>query len=306
MWKRSVWLAVLIVALAMGGAIVHADNQLRNWEFDEPLGDDNWWLWETQDFDSVAPEADTTMSGDMSLRVVIPDGAGGSLQLIQSYLELVEGETYYISFMARADAPRVIAMMLLGRETNNWATFWYLGGIELTPDVQTFTFEYTHAGPTVGGTGNFNDDIDLNIDRVWLDTAPPPLATVPVLARRPDPQHMATDVRADVVLGWTPGEYAATHDVYFGTTYDDVNNADASDMTGVLVGRGSGREHVRPSRCSTVWPDLLLARRRSQRGAGLHGLRGQRLELHRRAGTVSDSGHRGHRVASHGDGIGRA
>src|SRR5512136_2254357 len=120
MWKRCVLLPVFVVALGMAGAITHADNQIRNWEFDEPLGDDNWWLWETTDFERVEPVPDTTMSGDMSLRIVIPDGAAGSLQLIQSYLELVEGETYYISFMARADAPRVISSMLLGRTTHNW------------------------------------------------------------------------------------------------------------------------------------------------------------------------------------------
>jgi hypothetical protein len=234
------------VALGLGSALVHADNQIRNWEFDEPIAADNWWLWETADFERVEPVPDETMSGDMSLRIVIPDGAAGSLQLIQSYLELVEGETYYISFMGRADEPRTISMMLLGRTTHNWARFWFAPGIELTTRTQTFTFEYTHTGPTVGGTGNFNDDIDLyfnvgdsdidlNIDRVWMDTVPPPEIIVPVTARKPDPVTMATDVPVDAVLSWTPGDYAVTHDVYLGMSFEDVNAATRANPMGVLV-----------------------------------------------------------------------
>jgi len=249
MWKTWVGLIAVMVVLGAGAAGVRADNQLRNWEFDEPLAAENWWLWETGDFERVEPVPDESMSGDMSLRIVIPDGAAGSLQLIQSYLELVEGETYYISFMARADEPRTISSMLLGRSTNDWNRYWFAPGIELTTDVQTFTFEYTHTGPTVGGTGNFNDDIDLyfnvgdsdidlNIDRVWMDTAPPPEIEVLVAARKPEPAQMTTDVPVDAMLSWTAGEYAATHDVYLGTSFDDVNAASRANPLGVLVSQG--------------------------------------------------------------------
>jgi len=250
MWKRCILLPVCVVALGMIGAVAHADNQLRNWEFDEPLAGAgaNWWLWETADFERVEPVPDETMSGGMSLRIVIPDGAAGSLQLIQSYLELVQGETYYISFMGRADAPRTVAMMLLGRTTHNWNRFWFVADIALTTEVQTFTFEYEHTGPTVGGTGNFNDDIDLyfnlnasdidlNIDRVWMDTVPPPEIEVPVAARQPDPANMETDVPIDALLRWTAGEYAATHDVYLGAA-SDVEAATRADPRDVLRSEG--------------------------------------------------------------------
>lgn len=249
MSRNCIWVIAFTVALAIGTPVAQADNQLRNWEFDEPLAAENWWLWQATDFERVEPVADETMSGDMSLRIVIPDGAAGDLQLIQSYLELVQGETYYISFMARADEPREISMMLLARTTHNWAQYWFQGSIQLTPEVQTFTFEYTHTGPTVGGTGNFNDDIDiyfnldqsdidLNIDRVWIDTVPPPEIEVPVAARKPDPVPMETDVPIDAILTWTPGEYAATHDVYLGTMFDDVNAAHRANPMDVLVSQG--------------------------------------------------------------------
>ncbi|MBN1363156.1 MAG: discoidin domain-containing protein [Sedimentisphaerales bacterium] len=52
---------------------------------------------------------------------------------------------------------------------------------------------------------------------------------------RPRPADGAVDVRRDTVLTWNPGLLAATHDVYFGTAFDDVNSASRTDPRGVLV-----------------------------------------------------------------------
>jgi len=38
-------------------------------------------------------------------------------------------------------------------------------------------------------------------------------------------------------LSWTPGDDANSHDVYFGTTFADVNDANTSDVTGIYKGR---------------------------------------------------------------------
>jgi hypothetical protein len=48
-------------------------------------------------------------------------------------------------------------------------------------------------------------------------------------ATAPFPANGAEKVSNDVVLSWTAGERAASHDVYFGTDYNDVNNAGDSD-----------------------------------------------------------------------------
>ena len=54
----------------------------------------------------------------------------------------------------------------------------------------------------------------------------------------PHPAHQIADVPRDVILSWTPGELANTHDVYFGANLDDVNNATITmDLTGVYQGR---------------------------------------------------------------------
>jgi hypothetical protein len=46
----------------------------------------------------------------------------------------------------------------------------------------------------------------------------------PTKARNPSPASEESDVPRDVILSWTPGPFAATHDVYFGTSFDDVYN----------------------------------------------------------------------------------
>jgi hypothetical protein len=49
--------------------------------------------------------------------------------------------------------------------------------------------------------------------------------TDPALASKPDPEDEAIDVPQDVALNWAASETAVTHDVYFGSSFDDVNNA---------------------------------------------------------------------------------
>jgi regulation of enolase protein 1 (concanavalin A-like superfamily) len=58
------------------------------------------------------------------------------------------------------------------------------------------------------------------------------------LAADPHPLDGATDVPQDAVLAWTAGPFAKTHDVYFGTVFDDVNTASLTSPLGVLASRG--------------------------------------------------------------------
>ena len=57
-------------------------------------------------------------------------------------------------------------------------------------------------------------------------------------AFNPQPADEAVDVPRDVVLGWDPAKTATTRDVYFGTGFDDVNDASRANPRGVLVSRG--------------------------------------------------------------------
>ncbi|MFC1764751.1 hypothetical protein ACFL6U_22110, partial [Planctomycetota bacterium] len=44
-------------------------------------------------------------------------------------------------------------------------------------------------------------------------------------AKNPDPADASVDVPRDTILSWSPGDYAASHDVYFGTDFNNVNDA---------------------------------------------------------------------------------
>ena len=57
------------------------------------------------------------------------------------------------------------------------------------------------------------------------------------LSWNPSPKDGAADVPLDVNLSWSSGFYAIRHDVYFGTSFDDVNSATATtDPAGVYMG----------------------------------------------------------------------
>jgi len=58
------------------------------------------------------------------------------------------------------------------------------------------------------------------------------------VAGAPQPPDGAVDVRRTASLEWSSGQAAASHDVYFGVVFDDVDNASRTDPRGVLVSQG--------------------------------------------------------------------
>lgn len=77
-------------------------------------------------------------------------------------------------------------------------------------------------------------------------------------------QCAATGGRGDrcareVVLSWTPGEFAASHDVYFGTDFDAVDKASRTDDRGVLV-IGRTAASYDPKAVLELWPGVLARR----------------------------------------------
>ena len=65
--------------------------------------------------------------------------------------------------------------------------------------------------------------------------------TQPEIAYRPYPSDGSKLPQQNVILTWMPGSAGLLHDVYFGTDFDHVQNADKFDITGVYQGR---------------WPDM--------------------------------------------------
>jgi len=63
------------------------------------------------------------------------------------------------------------------------------------------------------------DGVDTWKGDIWSFTIQP------YIAYNPSPSDGADYVRPDVVLAWSPGAEATRHDIYFGTSFEDVNNA---------------------------------------------------------------------------------
>jgi hypothetical protein len=60
----------------------------------------------------------------------------------------------------------------------------------------------------------------------------------PGKAGGPRPGNVKEDVPRDAVLSWRPGLYATTHNLYFGTDFNDVNQASPDDPREVLIDQG--------------------------------------------------------------------
>jgi hypothetical protein len=47
-------------------------------------------------------------------------------------------------------------------------------------------------------------------------------------ARNPNPANNSSGINPDAILSWKPGNRAVSHDVYFGTNFNDINNSNTS------------------------------------------------------------------------------
>jgi len=74
------------------------------------------------------------------------------------------------------------------------------------------------------------------------------LGVPPSKANDPKPEADGADVPRDLVLGWTPGIYADTHDVYLGTVFEDVNDASRNDPRDMLARQGQSASTYDPGR----------------------------------------------------------
>ena len=55
--------------------------------------------------------------------------------------------------------------------------------------------------------------------------------TIPNIAHNPKPYDGAIHKNTLVILSWSPGRYAASHNVYFGDNFDDVNKGHIWNFT---------------------------------------------------------------------------
>ena len=79
---------------------------------------------------------------------------------------------------------------------------------------------------------------NMYVDYIELPFEGPPQTK----AAQPQPENHADYLLRDVILSWISGEYAATHDVYFGTNFDDINDGIAD----VLLSEGQDANYYDP------------------------------------------------------------
>jgi hypothetical protein len=93
-------------------------------------------------------------------------------------------------------------------------------------------------------TGREAHDQSLGFGQMILSPDP---AMPKELSRGPSPANRAVDVPVDSILSWTPGQFAASHDVYLGTAVDDVNNATRDNPGSVLAAKGQTAAQFDPA-----------------------------------------------------------
>jgi hypothetical protein len=97
----------------------------------------------------------------------------------------------------------------------------------------------------------FNEDEEAEAHLLWESASQPkaivPSAafSLPVRAGAPSPANGAVDTRQTLILSWSPGDAAASHDLYFDTDQDAVKNADTTSP-GYKGTRDLGSENYDP------------------------------------------------------------
>ncbi|MHC4325954.1 MAG: LamG-like jellyroll fold domain-containing protein [Planctomycetota bacterium] len=132
------------------------------------------------------------------------------------------GEWHHLAFVQNADEDQCFFYIDLQEVMSGGAEscstpgrpfFIGAGGTDLASTFEAF--------------GGRISDIRIYNEALMGDTlAATTVPLTPKLADIPSPANEATDVPLDdIALSWMPGEFAKTHDVYFGTSFDDVNDA---------------------------------------------------------------------------------
>jgi len=137
---------------------------------------------------------------------------------------------------------------------------FYIDGLadSATIDISLLEDGYAFTWPTVHFGANQDNDtqyIGLMDDAAIFDHALTEAEIQkimqgynPELAGDPQPADAFVGVPRDMTLSWEPGEFAVTHDVYFGTSFDDVNAASRDVPLDILLSQGQADSTYDPGR----------------------------------------------------------
>jgi len=126
----------------------------------------------------------------------------------------------------------------------NDASFTPVPGLADPTDPTLVSFESINYGGyyltrnATFGLGIISNPTDLGAATYSFPELHPELATEPV------PDDEVTDVLRETSLSWTPGKFADTHNVYFGTDFNDVNDADTSSPLLVSLAQDANNYNI--------------------------------------------------------------
>jgi len=178
--------------------------------------------------------------GQASARIEITDVGDGTsnhnLTLDNSAGIAVEAnKTYTVDFWTKAEADRTLILDALQNQdpwarlfrvidlpvTTEWTRIHHTFQVDATMSPVVFLFSFVDSKATIWldhvrfYEGEFDEEDG-----------------VPELAFDPDPEDGAVVEATWASLSWRPGSFAVTHDVYFGESFDDVNEGAEDTFVG--------------------------------------------------------------------------
>jgi len=207
------------------------ENQIVNPEFDNGL--ESWGIYtylNTTEGFTVEVAQGEGLSGENSALIDIYNSSGlSSIGIAQGGLVAEPGKTYLIGFTAKTEENRGLVVLLQGNINNSSYPTFLDQTVELTPSRKDYIIEYTHTGSAIGIDEGESLNLYLMIKgpswsppganlngKVWIDR---------VYFGAEIPRQPVYPATRDtwVTLGWSPGDFAVTHDVYLGDNFEDVN-----------------------------------------------------------------------------------
>jgi hypothetical protein len=242
MYRKLICLVSFILVFGLCGSIVYGqENQIVNGEFDD--GFDPWGIYTylntTEGFNVEVVQGGGLSGENSALLDIYNAPALSSIGIAQSGLVAEHGKTYPIGFTAKAEDVRGLVVLLQGNINNASYPTFLDQTVELTPSRQDYIIEYTHTGNTIGAAEGESLNLYLMVkgpswsppganlnSKVWLDRVHfgGLIPHQPVYnATGPTPENGAFIGDIWATLGWSPGDFAASHDLYLGENFEDVN-----------------------------------------------------------------------------------
>ncbi|MFB0555771.1 MAG: carbohydrate binding domain-containing protein, partial [Phycisphaerae bacterium] len=246
MRTRVVWLtAVLFIGFIVLGPshAQEAENLLANGGFEDGVTAP-WGTWGSVTIEVVEELEDAAVREDpiegyFCLHVMVPEPPVDywNVGLYPSGVVFKEGKKYTFSTFLKCKEGELQIEIKPELNEDPWTAY----------GVQTFTMteEWTEFSVT---TPVFTEDVSpptvslhigFAVGDFWIDGArwyegdyAPPYLGEKSLASRPVPEDGALHPDTWVSLVWKPGNFAVSHDVYFGDNFDDVNDGTGDTFRG--------------------------------------------------------------------------